>query len=82
MISFDENHNLKLEPKATKISSKKSDVILCPKCKKGTIIKGKIAYGCSAYKSGCDFVFPFQKIKEMANGKALTKELVLKIISG
>ena len=81
MVSFDENYNLKLEPRATKISSKKSDVIQCPKCKKGTVIKGKTAYGCSAYKSGCDFVFPFQKIKEMANGETLTKELVLEIIS-
>lgn len=27
----------------------------CPKCGKGFIIKGKISYGCSEWKNGCDF---------------------------
>jgi DNA topoisomerase-3 len=27
----------------------------CPTCKKGTIIKGKTAFGCSEWKSGCGF---------------------------
>ncbi|MEN8927921.1 MAG: topoisomerase C-terminal repeat-containing protein, partial [Flavobacteriales bacterium] len=80
LITFDENYNLILEPKVAKPTAK-SDKISCPKCKKGTVIKGKTAYGCSEYKRGCEFVFPFQKIKEVANGKALTKELVLEIIS-
>lgn len=31
----------------------------CPKCKKNTLIKGKSAYGCGNYSSGCDFVLPF-----------------------
>ena len=31
----------------------------CPKCQQGTIIKGKTAYGCSNWKSGCDFRLPF-----------------------
>ncbi|PQJ78449.1 type IA DNA topoisomerase [Polaribacter porphyrae] len=55
--------------------------IPCPKCKKGTILKGKTAYGCSDYKNGCDFIFTFENIKKTANGKPLTKELVLEIIS-
>ncbi|WP_343329902.1 DNA topoisomerase 3 [Polaribacter staleyi] len=58
-----------------------SDKIICPKCKKGSILKGKTAYGCSNYKNGCDFVFTFENIKRIANGKPLTKELVIKIIS-
>ncbi|WP_137404052.1 type IA DNA topoisomerase [Echinicola rosea] len=53
----------------------------CPKCRKGTIIKGNTAYGCSEWKNGCDFRFAFKDIKEKANGKPLTKELVLSIIS-
>ena len=61
---------------------KSSDKISCPKCKKGTILKGKTAYGCSDYKSGCDFVFTFENIKKIANGKSLTKEFVLKVIAG
>ena len=32
----------------------------CPKCGKGTIIKGKTAYGCSNWKNGCDFRQPFE----------------------
>ena len=55
--------------------------ITCPKCKKGIVLKGKKAYGCSEYKTGCDFVFPFSEIKKIANGKPLTKELVLEIIN-
>lgn len=81
LITFDDQFNLKLEPKESAVIAKKSDTISCPKCKKGIILKGKTAYGCSEYKTGCDFVFTFQKIKESANGKALTKDLVLDIIS-
>jgi DNA topoisomerase-3 len=81
LIKLDDNFNLILEPKVSKTIAKKSETISCPKCKKGTILKGKTAYGCSHYKTGCDFVFTFQKIKEVANGKPLTKELVLDIIS-
>lgn len=54
----------------------------CPKCKKGRLIKGKTAYGCSRWKSGCDLRFSFADIKRKAAGQKLTKELVLKIISG
>jgi DNA topoisomerase-3 len=90
LIRFDENFNLKLEAKkqtgdSDEIASSKTrnekDKISCPKCKKGTILKGKTAYGCSAYKTGCNFVFTFDNIKKIANGKPLTKELVLKIIA-
>ncbi|WP_299339766.1 DNA topoisomerase 3 [uncultured Prevotella sp.] len=31
----------------------------CPVCGKGTIIKGKTAYGCSRWREGCDFRHPF-----------------------
>lgn len=31
----------------------------CPLCGKGTIMKGKTAYGCSEWKSGCSFRKPF-----------------------
>ena len=54
----------------------------CPKCSTGRIIKGQAAYGCSRWKEGCDFRFPFAEIRVKANGQPLTKDLVLKIISG
>ncbi len=86
LVRFDENFKFKLEPKKEVSSSAvekspQSDTITCPTCKKGTVLKGKTAYGCSAYKSGCNFVFTFDNIKKIASGKPLTKELVLKIIS-
>lgn len=85
LIRFDDSFNLRLEPKIKLEASIKTaantDIIPCPKCKEGTVLKGKSAYGCSNYKSGCNFVFTFENIKKIANGKPLTKELVLKIIS-
>jgi len=42
------------EPKADDIVGKP-----CPKCGKGQIIKGRSAYGCSEWKSGCDWRKPF-----------------------
>ena len=57
-----------------------NEKIVCPKCTKGTVLKGNTAYGCSNYKTSCDFVFTFENIKKIANGKPLTKELVLSIL--
>ena len=31
----------------------------CPKCSRGSLLKGKRAYGCSEFSRGCDFVLPF-----------------------
>tara|TARA_R110002049_G_scaffold114302_2_gene265432 strand:- start:19401 stop:21644 length:2244 start_codon:yes stop_codon:yes gene_type:complete len=55
LLRFDDNFKLKFEPKQTakKESIKAGDS--CPKCKTGQILKGKTAFGCSNYKSGCDF---------------------------
>ena len=78
-ICFDAEFKFKFVPKT--ITTQSSDTIFCPKCKKGTIIRGKNAYGCSHYKKGCSYVFTFEKVKEIANGKPLSKELVLEIIS-
>jgi len=87
LLSFDDNLVIKFEPKKN-IEVHKKDAetsstskIPCPKCNSGNILKGKTAYGCSNYKKGCDFVFSFVDIKRIANGKPLTKELVLEIIS-
>ncbi len=79
-MRFDENFNLLLEFRQLASKTKISDTIPCPKCKKGNIMKGKSAYGCSEYRNGCDYIFSFSKIKELADGKELTKELVFKIL--
>lgn len=50
-------------PKTTtkKIVNSKKTVIgkKCPKCKKGQLLKGSKAYGCSFYKTDCNFKLPF-----------------------
>ncbi|MUH36992.1 type IA DNA topoisomerase [Zobellia amurskyensis] len=86
LVRFDENYRLKLEPKKKQLNTKSiGDSVApyedtnCPKCKNGTIIKGKTAYGCSQYKAGCDFRFSYDAIREKANGQPLTKDLVFKI---
>ena len=84
LLRFDDNFKLKLEPKkeiSAKATKEKVDEKTCPKCKKGTIIKGKTAYGCSDYKNGCDFRFSYDLIREKAKGQQLTKELVFKILN-
>ena len=81
LLRFAENFSLILEPKAKSaklIVSK--DENHCPKCKTGHIIKGKTAYGCSAYKSGCDFKVTFETVKEKLNGSKPTRELVYNIL--
>jgi len=77
LLRFNNNFELVLEKKYKKDSAS----ILCPKCKKGTILKGKTAYGCSEYKNGCHFVYSFEAIREKANGKKLTKELVISFLN-
>lgn len=54
LLRFDDSFKLKLEPKKTgKPQIKAGDT--CPKCKTGSVLKGKTAFGCSNYKTGCDF---------------------------
>lgn len=85
LLRFDDNFKLVLEPKkqAIKASEAKSnETIICPKCNKGEIIRGKTAYGCSAYKSGCDFKMSFESIRTKAKDRKLTKDLVYAILKG
>ena len=85
LLRFDEAFKLKFEPKKTGVkssnNSEENNKNTCPKCKKGTILKGKTAYGCSAYKDGCSFRFSYNDIRAKANGQTMTKELVFKILN-
>jgi len=49
--------------------------LTCPKCRKGTIIKGRTAYGCSDYKNGCNFKVLFDQY-----GKSLTEKQLYDLI--
>ena len=50
-------------------------IINCPKCHKGRIIKGKAAYGCSEFRSGCDF-----RVNFTIQGKRLSEKQVFDLI--
>jgi DNA topoisomerase-3 len=68
----------KTEPQGkTKPSGEVNEKIICPKCKKGEVIQGKQAWGCSAYREGCDFRLAFdfsgKKLSE-TNVKALCRK--------
>ena len=47
----------------------------CPICKKGSILRGKSAYGCSEYKNGCTF-----RLDYATYGAELTDQELIKII--
>jgi len=79
LIRFDDDYKLVLEEKTKPV---KRGTLTCPKCKKGNVIKGNTAYGCSNYTTGCDFKYLFSSIKEQAENKPLTKELVYQILNG
>lgn len=52
----------------------------CPKCGQGHILKGKTAYGCSAWQQGCQFRYPFVLLREQAEGRSLTAALVQQLL--
>ncbi|MEO7977711.1 DNA topoisomerase 3 [Flavobacterium sp.] len=72
------SHAGNVQEEAVKVEKKKAAGILaesCPKCKKGTLIKGKSAYGCSEYKAGCEFVLP-----NIFSGKKISDSQYLRLV--
>ncbi len=58
---------------------KKADAApaVCPICHKGTLLRGKTAYGCSEYKNGCTF-----RLDYATYGSDLTDEQLIQIVNG
>lgn len=86
VLSDNETHNIQIEEeekeKKKKTAEKKPrkprtvtslDKIKCPLCKKGHILKGKSAYGCSEYKNGCKLLLPFTQYPETLTPDELSK---------
>ncbi len=76
--SPDSASNVKKQINAAKTKDEPQSKTLtprCPICKTGTIIKGKAAYGCSAYKTGCTFRINFE-----IEGKKLTEKQIFGLI--
>lgn len=82
ILKLTDSFDIEFENKSPKPKKETTDMPPCPKCGKGTVIRGQTAYGCSEWKAGCDFRFAFDDIKAKANGRPLSKELVLEIIGG
>ncbi|WP_321282440.1 DNA topoisomerase 3 [Marinifilum fragile] len=80
------NGNLVLDPDfSLSILEEEKEVLTCPVCKSGTLLKGNAAFGCSNYKSGCKFIVPFvfmEKILSEAQIKSLVKQQKTGLIKG
>ncbi len=65
--------------KETSVSSTKKSAVTkelsCPKCGTGTMVKGKTAWGCSNYVSGCKTLVPFEFL-----GKKFTQKQIETLI--
>ena len=53
------NNEVKTEKRVKPATHSGLEKILCPKCKKGEVVKGKQSWGCTSYREGCDFRIPF-----------------------
>ena len=62
----------------TKSSTKNAPPVnlICPKCSKGKLLKGKTAYGCSQWKFGCDFRITFVDLKKLYQSSDLNNEVL------
>ena len=80
------NTKASAKEKPVKVKRKKQDTVTqdtasahgsptCPICGKGTLLRGKTAYGCSEYKSGCTFRLSYEQ-----HGKDLSNEELLTLV--
>ncbi|MGL4779636.1 MAG: DNA topoisomerase 3 [Bacteroidales bacterium] len=72
VVDNEKNSHLRQQVKP----QQKVEPIVCPKCKQGIVVKGKTAFGCSNWKSGCELRIPFSEY-----GENLTRDEILKILS-
>ena len=72
-INVEQENKPEKKPQKKRASSPritKLEQIICPKCGNGHILKGKTAYGCSEFKTGCDLRLPFTEYSsELTLGK-------------
>lgn len=54
------NGHLHLEGGSIVLKQEEKKELICPICKKGNIVKGNSAFGCTNFKSGCGFRVPFK----------------------
>ncbi len=73
-ITILDEEELKEKKKKKKTPSKKVEIteLKCPKCKEGSLMKGKKAYGCERFKEGCKFIVPFDFMGKKLTNKQLS----------
>lgn len=59
------------KPRAPRI--RKFEQVICPECKKGYILKGKTAFGCSRFREGCTLRLNFEQYPENLTPSKLNK---------
>ncbi|PKP10529.1 MAG: DNA topoisomerase III [Bacteroidetes bacterium HGW-Bacteroidetes-4] len=75
-ITIEEKKEEKGKPGKESGERETKNIITCPKCGKGSMLKGKNAFGCSEYKAGCQFVVSFEQF-----GKKLTDKQIEALLS-
>lgn len=61
----------KAKTESVKTEAVVNQPLLCPLCNKGTVLKGKAAYGCSEWKAGCPFRLTFDELDGELNDAEL-----------
>ena len=69
-VVLTDGFSLSFEPKV-------HEPLHCPQCKKGSIIKGKTAWGCGEFRNGCSFRIPFVYL-EKSISESQMEQLVLR----
>ena len=59
------------QPSPPKSEEVRSTEIPCPRCGRGVLLRGRTAFGCSAYHEGCDYRIPFDLCPETSSIEAL-----------
>lgn len=72
-ISFENSDEKKEQIKQV---DKQIELLICPKCQKGTMLKGNTAFGCSEWKNGCDFKILFSDLQNKFQSQILTSEIL------
>lgn len=76
--SYEKRSSAATEPAKTaekgkiETASSADAAMTCPKCRSAEIVRGKTAFGCKRYNSGCDFLVRFEQFGKTLTDKQLT----------
>lgn len=80
-LILDDQFNVSFVKDSVKESKPKvAKVLVCPKCKTGTLIKGKSAWGCSRFREDCKFIIPFDVLEKQYQTTELNQQILKTIL--